>query len=126
MKNIMKTVILCMMLSVGVWADSTPLFAQVANVSKNDTLNIRSQASYRSKKVGELPADAYIGIEKCQNIKGSSWCEIYQIPQQFYENFQPGWVNTRYLQFSNRGYVNIQGETRGVIMHWHVKMTNVL
>lgn len=106
-------VILMVALSFGLYADTTPLFGKVINVSKNDTLNIRSQANYRSEKVGELPPDAYIGIEKCQNIKGSSWCEIYQIPQQFYENFQPGWVNTRYLQFSNRGYVNIQGETRG-------------
>ena len=81
------------------------------NVSKNDTLNVRKQSNYKSEKVGELPPDAYIGIEKCQKIKNSTWCRVYQLVQNYYsENFYPGWVNARYLKFSNRGYVIVKGK----------------
>ncbi len=81
------------------------------NVSKNDTLNVRKQSNYKSEKVGELPPDAYIGIEKCQKIKNSTWCRVYQLVQNYYsENFDPGWVNARYLQFDNRGYVIVKSK----------------
>ena len=113
----MKCIVLFILLSIGLWADSThhpALFGKVIGVAEYyDTLNIRSKPDYKSKKLGSLPAEAFIAIEKCQTIRESTWCSIKQIPQQFYENFHPGWVNARYLKFLNRGYVNIEGEKRG-------------
>lgn len=106
----MKQILLITLFSVSLWADGTALFAGVTGVSKNDTLSIRSKPSHKSKKVGSLPPEAYIAIEKCEDTGNSKWCRIYQIPQQFYEGFHIGWVNARYLNFSNRGYVNIIGE----------------
>jgi len=110
----MKIIILSILLSVGVWADSTALFGSVTNVSKNDTLNVRSQANHKAKKVGEIPSGAGMGIEKCKNVKNSTWCRVYPLVQNWYENFSKekniGWVNARYLKFSNRGYVLIKGE----------------
>jgi len=105
-----KIVILTVLLSVGSWADSMALFGKVINVSENDILNVRSQSNYRSKKVGELPPNAYVGIEKCKMVKSSTWCRVYQLVQNYYsDNFHPGWVNARYLKFSDRGYVIVQG-----------------
>jgi len=109
-----KILFICMIMLVNLWADSTykpALFGKVINVSQNDTLNVRSQSNYRSKKVGELPSHAYIGIEKCKMVKKSTWCRVYQLVQNYYsENFHPGWVNARYLKFSNRGYVIVKGK----------------
>lgn len=102
----MKIVIFSILLSLGLWAESIALFGTVVNVAENDILTIRSTPNYKSKKVGFLPPEAYIAIEKCH----ATWCTVYQIPQQFYENFHAGWVNARYLKFSNRGYVNIEGQ----------------
>ncbi len=108
--DMMKFVILSILCSVGIWADNTALFATVVNVAKNDTLNVRSEANYKAKKVGEIPPDAYMGIEKCRTVGNSMWCRIYPLVQNWYDNFGPediGWVNARYLKFSNRGYINI-------------------
>jgi uncharacterized protein YgiM (DUF1202 family) len=106
-------VLLILLISAGVWADSAALFGLVTNVTKNDTLNVRSDANYNSKKVGALPFDAGVGIEKCKIVKNSTWCRIYPLVQNSYDTFGPqntGWVNTRYLTFSYRGYVNVTGE----------------
>ena len=113
-ENKIKIAILSILLSAGLWADSAALFGKVMNVSENDTLNVRSQPSYRAKKVAELPAEAYVGIEKCQKVKRSTWCRVYPLVQQWYEKFgndsHIGWVNARYLKFNNRGYVLIKGK----------------
>ena len=91
--------------------DFPGLFALVINVAQDDTLNVRKQSNYKAKKVGELPSGAFIGIEQCKTGKKSRWCRVYQLVQNYYsEDFQPGWVNARYLKFSNRGYVLIKGK----------------
>lgn len=108
-----KILWVCMIMVLDLWAHGTckpALFATIIDVPQNDILNIRSKANYKSKKVGSLPNKAFIAIDKCQKIKHATWCIVYQIPQQFYENFHAGWVNARYLKFSNRGYVNIRDQ----------------
>jgi len=106
----MKKIILSLILLITFSFSETALFAKIIGVKTDDILNIRNNPSYTSKKLGSLPPHAYIAIEKCQSKKNAIWCKIYQIPQQFYEDFHVGWVNARYLSFSNRGYVNIQDE----------------
>jgi len=109
----MKIVILSVVFSVADWADSTALFGTVVNVAQNDTLNVRSEANYKAEKVGEIPLKWKVGIEKCNRLKNSTWCYVYPLVQNWYENFGPentGWVNARYLKFSNRGYVIINGK----------------
>lgn len=110
----MKPVLLFIFLSVALWSESSPLFGRVINVSENDTLNVRSQPDYKSAKVAELPPGAYVGIKKCIKIKKTSWCRVYPLVQQWYENFgndrHKGWVNRRYIEYSNRGYVMVKGE----------------
>lgn len=110
----MKIVILGILISIGLWAESAALFGTVVNVTQNDILNVRSQADHRSKKVGEMPPDAYAGIENCITVKNSIWCRIYPLVQNWYDNFWKeeniGWVNARYLKFSNRGYVIVKGK----------------
>ncbi len=112
----MKMLILSIFFSVGVWADNTALFGFVINVSKNDVLNVRSEPSHKAKKVGALPFDAGMGIDKCKTVKNSTWCRVYPLVQNWYENFWEekniGWVNARYLQFRYRGYVNIVDEEK--------------
>ncbi|WP_415408120.1 SH3 domain-containing protein [Sulfurovum sp. CS9] len=107
-------VILTVLLSVGLWANSTSLFGKVINISQNDVLNVRSQADYRSKKVAVLQQGAYVGIEKCKKVDKATWCRVYPMVQQWYENFgddsHKGWVNARYLICSNRGYVIVKGK----------------
>ncbi len=86
----------------------------MVNVAQNDTLNVRTEPNYKAKKVSELPPEAYVGIEKCKKVKRSIWCRVYPLVQQWYEKFgndsHKGWVNARYLKFSNRGYVLIKGK----------------
>ena len=103
-----NTILWCILLSVSLWGESPPLFASVIGVAENDTLNIREKPYYRSTKVGSLPSQAYIGIEKCQILKSATWCKVYQIAQHFHEGFnRSGWVNARYLKPINRGYALI-------------------
>lgn len=110
----MKIIILGILVSIVLWAENAALFGTVVNVSQNDILNVRSQADHRSKKVGEVPPEAYAGIEKCITVKNSTWCRIYPLVQNWYDKFWKeehiGWVNARYLKFSNRGYVIVKGE----------------
>lgn len=110
----MKTVMLSILLSIGLWAVSPSLFGKVINVAEDDTLNVHKQSNYKSKKVAELPPKAYIGIEKCKKIQKTTWCRVYPMVQQWYEKFgndsHKGWVNARYLKFNNRGYVIIDGK----------------
>ena len=103
------------LLTTGVWADSishTPLFAKVVGVTKNDTLNVRSKPDYTSKKSGKLPPKAHIGIKKCKTMNKATWCKVYPLIQNWFEEFgaeSEGWVNAHYLAFYDRGYVLIDG-----------------
>jgi len=110
----MKSVWIAIVFSVGLWAESSPLFGKVTGITEHDTLNVGSQPDYKSPNVAELPLDAYVGIEKCKKVNRSTWCRVYPLTQQWYENFgddsHSGWVNARHLQFSNRGYVIVQGK----------------
>ena len=110
----MKIVIISILLLVQSWADTTALFGRVVNIDHNDTLNVRSQPDHRSKKVGALPLDAYVGIETRTKAKKRLWCRVYPMVQQWYEKFGDkshiGWVNSKYLKFHNSGYVIIDGK----------------
>ena len=92
-----------------------PLFAYVKGVAKDDTLNVRVKPNYRSKKVGELLNDAFVRVLKCKKISSkSTWCKIGRFKIVDYEkypgNAPDGWVNARYLDFSNRGYVLVNNK----------------
>ena len=108
----MKMLLVIMILSTGTWAEGTALFAKVINVGQNDTLNVRSNANYRAKKVAEIPPAALIGIEKCTLVQNSNWCRVYPLVQQWSEKFWQkshiGWVNARFLNFSSKGYVKVK------------------
>ena len=109
----MKIVILSILFSGGVWAETTALFGRVISIAQNDTLNVRIEPNYKSEKVAKIPFDAYIGVEKCQTVGSSTWCHVYPLVQYWHENFgaeDRGWVNAKYLKFSNRGYVIINGK----------------
>jgi len=112
---IIKTVLFLLLLSNSVvaLADKNSLFATVENVKENDTLNVRKEASYKSAKVGELPPSWNVGIAKCKKIKSSNWCKVYPLVQEWSEKFtenSTGWVNAKYLKFSNKGYVTVAGK----------------
>ncbi|MBD3792406.1 MAG: hypothetical protein IE918_09770 [Campylobacterales bacterium] len=97
-----------------------PLFGRVIGIAQNDTLNVRETPDYRSKKVASLPIDAYVGVETCQKIETSVWCKVYHLAQHVYEGFgetekaaSSAWVNARFLQGNNRGYVLIDKTKEG-------------
>lgn len=110
----MKTIILSILLLTGSWSDSAALFGKVIHVAENDTLNVRAEPNQKANKIGEIPFDGYVGIETCKKIEKSQWCKVYFLVENYYENFWKdkniGWVNARYLQFSNHGYVIIKGK----------------
>jgi len=103
-----------MLLTLGASAKSTALFASVVHVAKNDTLNVRAQPTAKSEKVAALPPGAVVGVEKCKSIYASTWCRVYPMVQQWYADFSDGndrgWVNARYLHYSNKGYVLVDGK----------------
>ena len=90
-------------------ADGSDYF-RIKGVASNDTLNVRSKATYRSKKVGEIPpyadciknlscigglSDADYGNltlsqRKAKLKKNPQWCKIQ------YRGIK-GWVSGRYL-----------------------------
>lgn len=107
----MKLPIVSILLSLVLWAEAPAIFGSVINVAKNDTLNVRAEADYKATKIEELPPHAFVGVEQCKIVKKSTWCKVYQLVQNnYYEGSQKGWVNAKYLKFSNRGYVNIKGK----------------
>lgn len=113
----MKTVLICILLAVNVFAEGTALFASVKGVEKGDLLNVPAAANYRSKKVAAIPSfndmPLTFGIETCKKIKTSTWCLVYPLTQNWADSFKKndkGWVNARYLTFSNRGYVLVDGK----------------
>jgi len=107
-------IIILILLPIGLYADNTALFGKVVNVSKNDTLNVCTQPNHNAQKIAELPLDAYVGVEKCKQMENSTWCGVYPMVQQWYENFgndsHIGWVNARYLRLDSQGYVMIDGK----------------
>ncbi|BAF72949.1 SH3 domain-containing protein [Sulfurovum sp. NBC37-1] len=111
----MKWLTLCFLLggTTG-WAKEAPLFASVINIAQNDTLNMRKSPDYHSEKIGALPLDARVGVDSCKKVGHSTWCKVFHLVQYDYDAFgygaKPGWVNDRYLTFSDRGYVLIEGE----------------
>ncbi|SFV90850.1 hypothetical protein MNB_SV-4-652 [hydrothermal vent metagenome] len=90
------------------------LFAHVVHIADDDTLNVRERPDYHSKKTGELPIDAFVGVDYCTKKGKSTWCRIFHLAQRNYAHFgygaKPGWVNARYLDFDNSGYVIIDGK----------------
>jgi len=105
----MKAVIIFSLMLFSLHAETLALFGKVTGVASEDILNVRAQPNYKAHKVGSLPADAYIGIERCKKIGQSRWCRVYQLVQNYYsEDFHPGWVNARFLKPQNRGYVVIK------------------
>ena len=113
----MKTVLACILLIVGLFAEGTALFASVKGVKKGDVLNVRAEADYRFKKVAAIPSfkdmPFTFGIETCKKVKTSTWCLVYPLTQNWADSFgenDKGWVNARYLTFSNHGYVLVDGK----------------
>jgi hypothetical protein len=109
----MKKIIMTLILSSSLFSNDPGLFAKVVNVSTNDTLNVRVLPNYKAEKVAEIPYDWYVGVEKCKKIDHSTWCRVYPLLQQWSEHFgakNKGWVNARYLQFENSGFVTIEGK----------------
>lgn len=62
-------------------------YAKIIGVASNDHLNIREQAHYKSKKLGQIPYNGHcVRKVHCQG----KWCKIT------YKGIK-GWVNKRYL-----------------------------
>ncbi len=106
-----------MLLTMSIFAKETALFASVTGVEKGDFLNVRAAANYQSKKVAAIPSfkdmPLTFGIETCKKVKTSTWCLVYPLTQNWADSFgenDKGWVNARYLTFSNRGYVLVDGK----------------
>ncbi len=106
--------LLFFLISSTVLAQETPLFATVINLQENDTLNVREKPDYHTKKTGTLPLYAYVGVDSCKRVGDSTWCKVFHLAQQVYDGFgwdaKPGWVNARYLELDNEGYVIIDGK----------------
>ncbi len=114
MKNPIVTVLL-----LSAWLGASEniypgLLGTVVNLAKNDTLNVREAPDYHAKKTAALPLDAYVGVDHCKKRGKSTWCNIFHVAQRDYEGFgsdvKRGWVNARYLAFSDRGYVIIDNK----------------
>ena len=93
------------------------LFGKVSGVASNDTLSVRIHPNWRSKKITELPPNAFVGVDSCVKVGRSTWCKVYTVNRNLgqyleYNDYLPGWVNARYLKFSSRGYVAINGKKR--------------
>ena len=112
----MKTIILFWIIIITLNANPNykdALFGGVVGVASWDSLNVRAKPNYKAKKVGSLPNDALVGIDRCKKVGKSIWCKVHHIAQRDYEGFgeaKSGWVNARYLIFSDEGYVLINGK----------------
>jgi hypothetical protein len=91
-------------------SEEYPLFGIVKDVASDDRLFIRAKATHRSQKLGGLPNGVQVAIESCQRVGRSTWCKIFQLPRHSdNKEFANGWVNARYLDLGNKGYVTIKG-----------------
>ncbi|WP_294958504.1 SH3 domain-containing protein [Sulfurovum sp.] len=111
----MKKILIVLLLSASVLsAKETGLFGKIIHVAEDDTLNVRAEPNYKARKIAEIPSSGYVGVEKCRQVKTSLWCQVYPLTQQWYEHFsgmkEKGWVNAKYLSFSDRGYVLVDGK----------------
>ena len=90
------------------YGNTLALFGEVINVAPNDTLNVRINPNYKSKKIAQLLPGTVIGIDRCIKKGKSKWCKTHSITDVD-ASYSSGWVNAKYLKFRNRGYVNIVG-----------------
>ena len=111
-----KLIILIALLNI-LYAKYYPnaLFAHVSGVASNDTLSVRLKPNWRSRKIAELPPNAYVGVDECIKLGHSNWCRVHAVDINLgqdpgYDDTLFGWVNARYLKFSSRGYVAIRGK----------------
>jgi len=93
-----------------------PLFAEVMNLGDNETLSVRLQPNKNSKKIGYLPNEAIVKVYRCKKIKKDTWCKIGHMLLLDYEGYgdkaPSGWVNAKFLDPFNEGYVLINGRAR--------------
>jgi len=88
------------------------LFATVVHVAADDTLSVRKRPDYHSRKLGAFPNGAGVYLDRCVNKGRSRWCRIH--PDSLVDfGGVAGWVNARFLSFSDTGYVRIKGRKNG-------------
>jgi len=66
----------------------------VAGVPANDVLNVRGGPGAGNRIVGALGNGDRVNMIGCQEVDGSSWCEI----EMQTDMRERGWVNSRYLK----------------------------
>ena len=93
-------------------AAAPALFGTVIHVAADDTLNVRAQPDYRSRKLGAFPNGAHVYIDRCRQIGRSRWCHIRPDALVDYGGVA-GWVNAKFLREDNHGYVRIKGRKNG-------------
>ncbi len=107
-------IVLMLIPVLGATKITAPLWGTVTGVAEDDVLNVRSRPDHRAPKTGALPPEAVVGVERCKKVGRSTWCRVHHLAQYDYEGFgwdaKPGWVNARFLQGHNRGYVLVDGE----------------
>jgi len=105
-------ILIAMSISVFAWDKFYPSFhAKVVNVAKDDVLNIRLKPTYKSKKLGYLKVSENVQIEYCLDSSKSTWCKVYptvSINIGVEKHASSGYVNARFLEFKNQGYINIK------------------
>ncbi len=104
-----------LLFSLALQAEDTPLFGTVIGIGENDNLPVRAEATRHSKKLASLPVGARVGIDKCRPVSHIPWCRIHHLAQYDYEDFNvdhapSGWVDARYLETADKGYVIIDGK----------------
>ena len=77
------------------------LFATVVHVGADDTLSIREQPDYYSRKLGAFPNDARVYLDRCTHKGHSHWCHVHPDSLVDYGG-TAGWVNARYLSFGKK------------------------
>jgi len=77
------------------------LFATVVHVGADDTLSVREQPDYQSRKLGAFPNDARVYLDRCTYKGCSHWCHIHPDSLVDYGG-TAGWVNSRYLSFGKK------------------------
>ena len=111
MKQFIRSLVLLLWTATA-HATAPGLFGTVIHVAADDTLNVRAQPDYRSRKLGAFPNGAQVYIDRCRHIGRSRWCHIHPDPLVDYGG-AAGWVNAKFLRESNHGYVRIKGRKNG-------------
>ncbi len=106
-------------------ATAPALFGTAIHVAANDTLNVRAQPDYHSRKLGAFPNGAYVYIDQCRQIGRSRWCHIHPDSLADYGGAS-GWVNAKFLRESNHGYVRIKGRKNGCFVSLKCRGGNCL